>query len=367
MFLYFYGGFSIFKLVAKSFWKSALGPFFAFGFPLICISILGFILGYEQVVGGTLALLASAVTLISLPQVIFEFKNSSILKRVGATPVKTSTFLIVITFFYILIILLSIVWCILFILVVFGSKYWNEGRELVPENKKIINGQSVVLSPRIRVIPFKEVLQKVNWWQFFISQVYAIILGISFGLVIVTFAKSAAFVQAVGVIVFILNQFLSAQVFPIALFASNNQLWWIGNIIIPFKGPSILIIESWNGQSDYLPGTNGIPTKDAFSLFYLNPETKKWLQTGYSDVEFRQIMQKYNNSIETYVQPNIVKSDIFDIKADYYYLPARSSTLESVPLVFTGKQKIIFLVAPVVWILLLLLLTKWKFRWSLRG
>lgn len=90
----FRGSRALFYLINTTYWNGIFGPFFSFVFPIIFITILGNMLGYDQILGGSLIVPSMSVAMCSMPQAIFEFKKSSLLKRIGVTPIKTISFFI---------------------------------------------------------------------------------------------------------------------------------------------------------------------------------------------------------------------------------------------------------------------------------
>ncbi|GHU49843.1 hypothetical protein FACS189459_2510 [Bacilli bacterium] len=60
----------------------------AFVFPLILVCILGFSIGYTLAFPGAFCLGVFTVGLNSMPTTILDFKKSTLLKRIGVTPIK---------------------------------------------------------------------------------------------------------------------------------------------------------------------------------------------------------------------------------------------------------------------------------------
>lgn len=232
---FFTGSRPLFKLINESFWKNFFGPFFAFIFPLIFIVILGSILGYTQILAGSLAISPMSITLSSMPQMLFEFKNSSLLKRIGATPIKPSLFIFVAVLFYFLIIFISIIWCILFSFIMFATENWNVG--------SLAFGSDVLLNPS-----FKTTLETVDWGGFIFSEMTLLIVGLLMGMMLVSICKSYVAIQAIGITVIIYSEFLCSMVLPLSTVKDIPALWYIGYILSPFKASSNLILESWNGN-----------------------------------------------------------------------------------------------------------------------
>lgn len=99
---------SVYKLFNRYYIKSFFGPFFTFVFPVIIYAILGTIMDYKLMFAGVCAM-SGMSGLTGMPFSILELKKSVLLKRIGASPVKTSTFTVVIITYFVGMILLSIV------------------------------------------------------------------------------------------------------------------------------------------------------------------------------------------------------------------------------------------------------------------
>lgn len=307
---FFYGTKPLIKLIQKSFWKNFFGPFFAFVFPLIFIGFLGSILGYEQILGGCFAISPMSITVTSMPQLIFEFKNSSLLKRIGSTPIKPSLFIFVVIVFYFIIIILSIAWCLIFSLMLFGIPYWYEGKPLFGINS-------------IHAPSFLQVLKNVNWIGFLYGQILLIIIGLLLGISIVCFCKTSTAVQSIGIIVLIISEFLAAMVLPLSSVREMEPIWYLGYILTPFKAPTNMILESWNGM--------------------INVET--------INNQVTIIFEKYN---------------IFNVNAPYYFIDINNAFTPKSILITNKNENIVNMILPYFWIILFLFLSIKFFKWSSR-
>ena len=237
---------SIIQIINLHFWKSITGPFFAFGFPVIFLSILGFLLGYEQLLGSIISIPAVTVGITVLPTALYEFKTSSLLKRIGATPIKPWTFILAISLYYVVIMFLSTLTTICFGLLLFCN-YWNEGKQIVQFGTLYtINAPSL-----------KNMVTHVNWGGLLWAVIMNILVSGSIGIFISTVCKSAISIQGIGVPVLIISGFLAAQYLPISMVKEINGLYWL-SYISPFKYSTGLIIESWNGILN-VPELSGAP------------------------------------------------------------------------------------------------------------
>lgn len=321
---------ALLALTNDSFWRGIFGPFFAFIFPLIFIGILGSMLGYDAILGGALGISTMSISLTSMPQAIFEFKRSSLLKRIGATPVKPYMFLLVTGAFYFVIMFASVIWAIIFALMIFGIPYWDSGKVVVDQ---VLAANGSVITPEIRALSFSETLSKVNWGGMFWAQIMAILVGASCGMFLVSTSKSTIMIQSIGVTILITSQFLSAQVLPPAMVRNVDALWFSSYALSPYKSTTSMLLESWNGE-----------------LFSENGSI------------YTQVLDDAGKI--AYLKPNIRVSNIFDVNTPYiYYSNTGATEME----ILSTTEKILNFFLPFVWVALFGAISVWKFRWSTRG
>ncbi|MDK2820011.1 MAG: ABC transporter permease [Mycoplasmataceae bacterium] len=227
---------AILKIINLHFWKSFFGPFFAFVFPLIFVALLGSLLGYDQLFGGSMAIASMSIALTAMPQAIFEFKRSALLKRIGVTPIKPWMFLAVSAGFYFVVMIVSSFWTLAVGIGIF-SQYMNEGKEIMEANP----AQGAFLSASLG-----QTLANVNWAGFLWGLIMNIFVGISLGFVLVSTSKSTLAIQGLGIPILILCQFLSAQVLPLPMIINVEFMKWI-SYLSPFRYSTGLMIESFTG------------------------------------------------------------------------------------------------------------------------
>ncbi len=307
---FFYGFKPLFSLINHSFWRGFFGPFFAFFFPLIFISILGTLLGYDQILGGALIIGPIAISVIVLPNAIFEFKESSLLKRIGSTPIKPLFFMLTIGFFYLILMIISLIWSLIFSLMMF-SQYWDIGRVIV---EAVVGTKPEVLAPS-----FSEVLNIVNWGGVIFGQIMSMIVGVSIGIVLASFATSSMMIMGMGTIILISTQFLTGQVLPPSMIVEVDVMWYGGYFLSPFKAPTSIILESWNGSATVI---------NDFQIEFLT-------------------------------------SNPFDLNQPWIYFDATAFPKELEILSSWEKWLNIFL--PFIWFIGFMLISMKKFKWSTRG
>ncbi|MGH1411354.1 MAG: ABC transporter permease [Mycoplasma sp.] len=122
------------KLFFESWRRNFQGPFFAFGFPLMVLLIMGEIQRvqwgptptpnqYETfltTIMGIVGLSAASVTITSMPMNLLGFKESIIIKRIAITPIRKIDFILAPVILGFLITIASAIWIIALSLVFFN-------------------------------------------------------------------------------------------------------------------------------------------------------------------------------------------------------------------------------------------------------
>ena len=235
----------VFKLVNKYFWKGMIGPIFAFGLPLIMLLLLGSMLGSELFFPGGAAISVFTIGLVFMPQSIFEFKNSSLLKRIGTTPINPTKFLITILLFNLIVMISTIIIVFLFSFLVFQDNLYES--KIWPGSKVVNDGITEIVG-----IGWLETLANVDWGSFIYSMFLLILLTMIIGLLIASVATSTLFIQSVGITLMMMGFYLAPAVLPVGMISSVDTLKYMG-YILPFKYPVSLMVESFNG---FMPSPN---------------------------------------------------------------------------------------------------------------
>lgn len=225
---------TVFKLVNKYFWKGIIGPLFAFVVPIIMLFFLGLTLGHEFYFPGGISVSILTIGLVFMPQSIFEFKNSTLLKRIGTTPINPIKFLVVIIIFNLIIMLVSIALVFIFSFIVF-SKHLHSSKM-----------ESSLINTPYTGVSWLQMLGGVDWAGFIYSTFLLIFLTMIFGVLLASVARSTLFIQGVGITVLMITFFVGPAVLPIGM---TNQIDAIkySSYLLPFKYPISLMTESFNG------------------------------------------------------------------------------------------------------------------------
>ncbi|MGL6125086.1 MAG: hypothetical protein ACRC1F_01180 [Metamycoplasmataceae bacterium] len=315
---------SIIKIINLYFWKSFFGPFFSFVFPLIFVALLGTLLGYDQLFGGSMAIASMSIALTAMPQAIFEFKRSALLKRIGVTPIKPWMFLVVAGVFYFIVMIISSLWTLGVGIAIF-SGFMDAGREIQSIGVSV-SEMGEVTQLHLYSATLKNTLENVDWAGFLWGLIMNVLVGISLGFMLVSTSKSTLAIQGLGIPILILSQFLSAQVLPLPMVTHFEFMKGV-SYLSPFRYSTGLMIESFSGVIDptSLPAI-GVNLTDA-NLIISSP------------------------------------TNIFDINTNFEMIEYKGSTLK---VMFNQTDKILNLIMPFVFTGIFTGVAAKTFRWSAR-
>ncbi|WP_029513176.1 ABC-2 transporter permease [Mycoplasmopsis primatum] len=232
----------VFSLINTHFWKAFVGPFFSFGYPLIFVFMIGTIYGYEYIIGPSITIGPIAIACVSLPSALFEFKKSTLFKRIGTSKIKPLYFLLFIALYYLIIMILSGLWTFLLALLVYGPRYYNDGRVL--SSYMFLGKQMQIKAPSLKLM-----FKNIEWFGYIYSFVILSIVSLAVGLFLVSISRSVLMVQAIGSSLLIISMFLTGQVMPLASIAKFKPMWYIG-YLSPFKSSIVQNTMSFLGTSE---------------------------------------------------------------------------------------------------------------------
>lgn len=235
---------ALFNLVNAYYWKSFFGPFFAFGFPLIFVGLLGGIIGFESVLAGSLIIPIVAVSTVSMPLAIFELKRSTLLKRVASSSITPLKFIMLIVGYYAVAMIAAVIFTFLFALLIFGIPFWKQGR-LVAEAIPIAGSEI----PAVYAQSFSSILETINWGGVIYAILSAVLVGSALGVMLFAIAKTSMMIIVVGTTVLIMTQFLGPMVLPPYMVYSTVMKYI--TFLTPFKYSISLMLESWNGNATF--------------------------------------------------------------------------------------------------------------------
>ena len=215
--------FYLLKFINKTYWKSIILPVMSFIFPLLYVAIIGGIYNILGQVTPSIILPAAwsigimITTMICIPQMIFEMRQSIIIKRLGVSKYKPWMFYLLIILFFVLVNFVSYA-CIIAVsyLVLIGN--W---------------------------IFVTELLMFAHYGEVAFSLFISFVMGLSIGLFFVSIFKSVLQIQIVGFILVIISLILSGMMVPMAMTYTMNASYRILSFISPFTYTNSLLTESW--------------------------------------------------------------------------------------------------------------------------
>lgn len=294
-------------LINKNFWRGYMGPIFTYLIPLVLMLFLGRIMGPQYLVPSIFLISTLCVLLVFMPQSIFEFKNSIILKRIGSTPIKPVVFLLSIAIFNFILVVSSTALMFVLSFAVFSDSLQN-----IMIDKSNISGTSGLLLPE-----YMYMFLHANWGDFIYSFLLMLIMCIFFGLFIASIGRSTLFIQSVGISTILIVFFVGPIALPISMIGQVDVVRYIG-YFIPFKYAIGLAVESFTSTM------NG-----------------------------------------TLI--NISGSSIWDITAPYIVYSDFIDSTKPIIEVFNQTDKVLNLVMPWVFIMIFGYMTSVTFSWSNRG
>ncbi|PQP79027.1 hypothetical protein C6B38_02615 [Spiroplasma sp. ChiS] len=177
-----------------------------------------------------------SVGIFIIPQTILEFKNSVLMKRIGATNIKPVFFVFSVMIVGMIFIVLSFLWTLLWAGILFGSTFgWKE--IAAPNNF-------------VAAIPFV---------------ILVFISTIALGLMLASIFKSITSFIAGSNVIFMPIAFLSGSFIPSELINSSDVLKYV-TYINPFKYTMDWFLKAWSGQNFVFTPTYGIYLEISLAL-----------------------------------------------------------------------------------------------------
>lgn len=240
---------AVIKLINSHYWNSKTEPIFTFILPIFILGIFSHIsfsggvvtvVTAASTIPGLIALMITSNSMQTVPTSIQSFRNSSLFKRIGSTPIKPWMFIVGCSLFYSAVFVFEICFMLLLVVIFFS----NHNMQLYPDDKAVYAGPA-----------FMYIFKKVNWGGYVLSQIYTIILSIVMGLFIVSVTKSTMGAQGLGMAIFFLSMFLSGELIPLSNILGNQGLTVI-SYFSPFRYTNGLQYESF------------IPSNSSFGSFH---------------------------------------------------------------------------------------------------
>lgn len=212
----------LFSFINKTYWKSILLPVMSFVFPMLFIAIVGGVYNIFGQITPTVILPAAwsigimVTTLLCLPQMVFEMKNSIILKRLGVSKYKPWMFYIVLIIFFILINFISYI-CLI------ATSY-------------------LVLINHVDYLNF--MLTHSNIGEVIFALFMTFVMSLSIGLFLSSVCKSIVQIQIIGSIILLSSLILSGMVATIIL-TYGNLPYRVLTFLSPYTYTNSMLTEAW--------------------------------------------------------------------------------------------------------------------------
>lgn len=212
---------SMLSLFNAYFFKTVYGPILSLIFPSVLLIVMGHILRLEYVFPGIVAFCSMLITVQVMPLGMIEIKTSTLFKYIGSSPLSSKSFIVIIILYYIFINVVSI-----FILMFTAMIFFKS---------EVFTGHRVGL--------FSGVVTPMGGFSFFFANLLHIILGLSIGIAISTFAKTPQQALTLGLLIVFPSMFLSGMVVTVDIIAQSKSMQII-SYFMPFKYTTANIIVS---------------------------------------------------------------------------------------------------------------------------
>lgn len=207
------------KLLFSYFKKSFHSIFFGFVFPIIMLAILVAVLTTpdnhnpaQKILPGLIMSASPVLGIVTLSMTYSDFKQSIIIKRIGATPLKPWQFISSILVFHVILIFIGSFW----ILTIGAALYHQQ-----------INWGII------------------NWGYMLLAILLSSIMCSSVGIMVGILAPDFKVANAFALLLYLPTSFLSGQYIPYAAIKGQPVLVIIAKII-PFSYPVSIMNRGWN-------------------------------------------------------------------------------------------------------------------------
>ncbi len=200
------------KLYFISWWRGFVGPFFAFAFPPLILLMLGQFTPFNLVAPTYILYCAVTLGVQSFSISLVQFKSSSLIKRIGQTPITRKQFILSLFLFNFFLILIA---SIFIVLVMFLYQHFDLVKTSVSSKfTSIEEGKTITTTLNIST---KILWEKVQWFWVFIISLIGSVLSVSLGLLLGTFCSTAEKANGLGLIIYFVFSFLGGIFFPLSM------------------------------------------------------------------------------------------------------------------------------------------------------
>lgn len=240
---------STFNFINTYFWKSIYAPFMAFVLPPVLLVILGNIFRIEYALPGIISLTILIITILIIPIALSDLKKTSAFKFLGAAPVGKVKFMIIVLGYFVIIAIVAIFVILMTLLAAFHNDVWksSEGHSywIASSSQDVTNANpaQLMLVDNFDKGIMSGVTSVSGFFMFFYSVTIEMVMGIAFGLLIVTLTKTPQQALTISVSLIIPTMFLSGMIISVDIIATSAPLKWLSRFI-PFTYTTGNIVES---------------------------------------------------------------------------------------------------------------------------
>ena len=201
---------ALIRLYFMAWWRSFVGPFFSLGFPLIMLFLLGQFIPYSSFAPTYLAYCAITLGVQSLSISLVQFRNSSLIKRIGQTPITRKQFIFsIITFNFVLIIIASLV-------TLFGMYLFQQlGIVKLEHFVQVVQVEGGKTSFVNKAISSSIIWSNIQILNVIVLQLVASFFSIALGIWLGTICSTAEKASGLGLTFYFILSFLSGIFFPL--------------------------------------------------------------------------------------------------------------------------------------------------------
>ncbi|WP_308149479.1 ABC transporter permease [Spiroplasma sp. AdecLV25b] len=210
---------AMFRLLLGYLKKSFHSIFFGFVFPIIMLTILVAVLGGDNaantVLPGLVMSASPVLGIVTLAMTYSDFKQSIIIKRIGATPLRPWEFISSILIFH--------------VILIFIGSFWTLGIGAALYHNQINWGA-------------------INWGYVLLSILLSSVMCSAVGVMVGILAPDFKVANAFSLLLYLPTSFLSGQYIPYQGISKQPALVIIAKII-PFSYPVSIMNRGWNNYS----------------------------------------------------------------------------------------------------------------------
>ncbi|NQX83895.1 MAG: ABC transporter permease [Mycoplasmataceae bacterium] len=259
---------SVIKLQAKAY-RNSVGPVFTFVFSLIFLLLFGSTQPLYSLVPSMVGMSIANISMFSFGNNFIELKNSSVVKRMGSTPITKTEFITGMIIWNVFLILVSITW-MMFVAWVFafipGFLYTSEVVQTLPNTTGSIPVVGEEISLSFSGMDITGVVQSVDpttgaitlltspeftygniqWGWFIYGIIESLFMGMAIAFMLTTFAKTVqGFSLVSSLYVFILVSMLGGVFIPSS--AINGSWLQYAQYISPVAYGNTLLRDAFAG------------------------------------------------------------------------------------------------------------------------